>query len=189
MKDKAVIGQDAYFHTDQKAMSYLDIVLCIPLIWGLYKGFTKGLIIQVASLLALILGIYGAIMFSNLTQELLTSNFRIENKYVPITSFAVTFIGIVIGVHFLGKMIEKMINMIALGIFNKLLGAVFGLLKMALLLSALVFVFEVVDQQLALVPQKTKNESVLYGPMNQLIPAISPGAKKILEGNAVQMPI
>lgn len=164
-------------------MNYLDIILCIPLVWGLYKGFTKGLIIQVASLLALALGIYGAVMFSTLTQELLSSNFQIDNKYVPITAFAITFIGIVIGVHFLGKMIERMINMIALGIFNKLLGAVFGLLKMALLLSALVFVFEVVDQQLALVPKKIKKESVLYGPMSELIPTIAPSAKKMLQIN------
>ncbi len=88
-------------------MGYLDIILCIPLIWGLYTGFTKGVIIQMASLLALILGVYGAIVFSNLTQGILTSNFQIDNKYIPIISFATTFIAIVIAVHFLGKVLEK----------------------------------------------------------------------------------
>ena len=167
-------------------MGYLDIILCILLIWGLYNGYTKGLIIQMASLLALILGVYGAIMFSNLTQGILTSNFQIDNKYIPIISFATTFIAIVIAVHFLGKVLEKSINMIALGLFNKLLGAVFGLLKVALLLSALIFVFEGLDKQFSLIPQDAKSKSVLYRPMSKLIPAIVPDARKIMNMRLVE---
>ena len=167
-------------------MGYLDIILCIPLIWGLYNGYTKGLIIQTASLLALILGAYGAIVFSNLTQDILASNFEIDNKYIPIISFATTFIAIVIAVHFLGKVLEKSINMIALGLFNKLLGAVFGVLKVALLLSALIFVFEGLDKQFSLIPQDAKSKSVLYRPMSKLIPAIVPDARKIMNMRLVE---
>ncbi len=139
-----------------------------------------------ASLLALILGVYGAIVFSNLTQGILTSNFQIDNKYIPIISFATTFIAIVIAVHFLGKVLEKSINMIALGLFNKLLGAVFGLLKVALLLSALIFVFEGLDKQFSLIPQDAKSKSVLYRPMSKLIPAIVPDARKIMNMRLVE---
>ena len=167
-------------------MGYLDIILCILLIWGLYNGYTKGLIIQMASLLALILGVYGAIVFSNLTQGILTSNFQIDNKYIPIISFATTLIAIVIAVHFLGKVLEKSINMIALGLFNKLLGAVFGVLKVALLLSALIFVFEGLDKQFSLIPQDAKSKSVLYRPMSKLIPAIVPDARKIMNMRLVE---
>ena len=143
-------------------------------------------IIFLASLLALILGVYGAIVFSNLTQGILTSNFQIDNKYIPIISFATTFIAIVIAVHFLGKVLEKSINMIALGLFNKLLGAVFGLLKVALLLSALIFVFEGLDKQFSLIPQDAKSKSVLYRPMSKLIPAIVPDARKIMNMRLVE---
>jgi len=167
-------------------MGYLDIILCILLIWGLYNGYTKGLIIQMSSLLALILGVYGAIVFSNLTQGILTSNFQIDNKYIPIISFATTLIAIVIAVHFLGKVLEKSINMIALGLFNKLLGAVFGVLKVALLLSALIFVFEGLDKQFSLIPQDAKSKSVLYRPMSKLIPAIVPDARKIMNMRLVE---
>ena len=161
-------------------MSYLDIILSILLIWGLYKGFTKGLIIQVASLVALVLGVYGAVMFSNLAQDILTANFQIDNKYIPVIAFAITFIAIVIAVHFLGKMLEKVVKMIALGFFNKLFGAVFGFLKVALLLSVLIFVLDIIDAQFSLIPKKEKSKSVLYGPMSELIPTIAPDAKKML---------
>ena len=161
-------------------MSYIDIVLCIPLIWGLFKGFSKGLIIQVASLLALVLGVYGAIMFSNVAQEILTSNFQIDNKYAPITAFAGTFILILIATHFLGKALEKIVDMVALGFFNKLLGAVFGFLKVALLLAVALFVLEVIETQFSVIPEKEKSKSILYGPMSKIIPTIAPDAKKIL---------
>lgn len=163
-------------------MGYLDIILCIPLLWGLYKGYTKGLIIQVASLVALIFGVYGSIVFSNLTQDILTSNFQIDNKYIPMIAFAVTFLVIIIAVHVMGKILEKMVNMIALGLFNKLLGAGFGLLKAALILSALIFVFEVIDKKFSLLPSGEKAKSFLYTPMSELIPTIAPAAQRIIDG-------
>jgi len=162
-------------------MGYLDIILCIPLIWGLFTGFIKGLIVQVASILALVLGIYGAIMFSNFAQDFLLANFQIDHQYLAITAFAMTFIGIVVGVYFLGKAVQKLIDIMALGFFNKLLGAVFGLIKFMLVLSALLFVFDVIDAQFSLVDQKDKDKSVLYGPLSELIPTIAPDAKKMVQ--------
>ena len=162
-------------------MAYLDIILCIPLIWGLFTGFMKGLIVQVASILALVLGIYGAIIFSNFAQDFLLANFQIDHKYLGITAFAMTFIAFVVGVYFLGKAVQKLIDMMALGLVNKLLGAAFGLIKFALVLSALLFVFDVIDRQISLIEQKDKDKSVLYGPLSKLIPRIAPDAKKMVE--------
>ena len=181
----ALIRQDVYFSPDKSTMGYLDIILCIPLLWGLYKGYTKGLIIQLASLTALVLGVYGSIVLSNMTQDILTSNFQIDNKYVPIIAFTATFLAIIIAVHFLGKILEKMINIIALGLFNKLLGAGLGLLKVALVLSALIFVFEGIDKKFSLLPSEEKAKSFLYIPMSELIPTIAPAAERIMEGEQV----
>ena len=58
-------------------MNWLDIVLAIPLLWFLYRGFRNGLIIELASLAALILGIYAALHFSFYVQEYLEKNFEI----------------------------------------------------------------------------------------------------------------
>ena len=51
--------------------NYLDILIAIPLLWGAYKGYTKGLIIEAASLAALVIGVYGAYRFSDLTSGFL----------------------------------------------------------------------------------------------------------------------
>ena len=48
-------------------MNYFDYLLLLPLVYGLYRGFTKGLIIELASLVALIAGVYGAMYLSSFT--------------------------------------------------------------------------------------------------------------------------
>ena len=45
-------------------MGILDIVLGLLLIYGLYKGLKNGLFVEIASIIALIAGLYGAIHFS-----------------------------------------------------------------------------------------------------------------------------
>ncbi len=52
-------------------MNWLDIVLAIPLLWFTYKGFRNGLIIELASLAALILGIFIALHFSFYAEDYL----------------------------------------------------------------------------------------------------------------------
>ena len=64
-------------------MNYLDIILSIPLLWGLYKGITRGIIKELASLLALVLGTYGAIHFSEQIQPTLQANTSIDESYLP----------------------------------------------------------------------------------------------------------
>ena len=46
-------------------MNYLDIIIAVPLLYGLIKGFSNGLVKEVTSLLALFIGVYVAINFSS----------------------------------------------------------------------------------------------------------------------------
>ena len=110
-------------------MNILDIILVIPMIWLAYRGFTKGLVIELTSLVALILGIWIALHFSYFSSDFLTEHFEINQKYLHIVAFIITFIVIIILVYLVGKLVERLINLIALGFINKLAGAVFGVLK------------------------------------------------------------
>ena len=76
-------------------MNYFDIIIIIPLLWGAFKGFKKGLIIELASLIALFLGVWGAIKFSSVVGNYLDQTFTVSEKFLPLVSFAVTFILIV----------------------------------------------------------------------------------------------
>ncbi|MFT6716679.1 MAG: membrane protein required for colicin V production [Saprospiraceae bacterium] len=110
----------------------VDIIVIISLIYSMYHGFTKGLIISLASLAGLVLGVWGAVKFSGFTGQLLSDKFDI---HIPILSFALTFIAILFGIYFLGKLVEKVVNILSLGFLNKAGGALFNGVKMMLILT------------------------------------------------------
>lgn len=163
-------------------MNYLDIILTIPLLWGLYKGVSKGIIKELASLVALIVGIYGAVHFADGIQPYLKSELSIESSFLPIVSFAITFIGIVLVVRFVGFIVDKIIKLVALGLVSRLLGGVFGVLKTAFIISALLLVFNTFDYHLNLIPLEQKSSSVLYKPISNMIPSIAPN---VSDGNSL----
>ncbi|MCF8309396.1 MAG: CvpA family protein [Bacteroidales bacterium] len=155
-------------------MNILDIIIGIPVLWLAYRGFTKGFVIEVTTLIALLLGIYAAINFSSVTAAFLNDFFSLEENYMTILSFAVTFIAVVIAVVLIGRLLEKFINMIALGFLDKLAGGVFGILKAAFIISVIFLVINSFDPNENLISPKMKENSVFYEPVQSLVPTILP---------------
>lgn len=157
-------------------MSTIDIVIIVPILWAAYRGFKKGLIIEVTSLIALGLGVWGAIHFSDYIAEIITG--KVEDKYIPLASFTVTFVLIVAGVFVLGKVLEKFINLIQLKLVNKAAGAGFGAIKILLIISVLLVIINSYDEQLKLIPEDLKEESTLYKPLSELSKIVIPSLKE-----------
>ena len=100
-------------------MAIIDIIIGTLLLFGLIGGFSKGLFVEVASLVALVVGVYGAIHFSNFAAEFLENKFDLEQKYINSIAFAITFVIIVIAIALAGKALTKLANFAALGLLNK----------------------------------------------------------------------
>jgi membrane protein required for colicin V production len=148
--------------------------LIVPVAWLAYKGFKKGLVIEIFSLLALLAGIYGGIHFSDFTTHVLTDDFKFTSEYMPVISFAVTFILIVVLVYYVGKLLEKVIKMMALGIVNKISGSLFGILKALLILSLLLVLVDAIDHRASFLPREQVNNSLMYKPIKGLCAQIFP---------------
>ncbi len=149
-------------------MGILDIVLGLLLIYGLYKGLKNGLFVEIASIIALIAGLYGAIHFSYIAGDYLSKNMEWNERYINIASFIITFIVIVIVVQLAGKFLTKIADFAMLGLLNKLAGAIFGALKVAVILGALLVFFERANSSVNLVKSETLEESVLYEPIKEI---------------------
>ncbi len=149
-------------------MDFLDIVLGLLLAWGFYRGFINGLFVELASLIALIAGIYGAIHFSYFAGDYLSKNMDWDARYISLTSFLITFIIIVVVVHFAGKFLTKIANFAMLGFLNKIAGAVFGTLKIAIILGALLIFFDRINNSVNMIDQTTKEQSILYRPIKNI---------------------
>ena len=156
-------------------METLDIILLLPLVWGAYRGFRNGFTIELFTLAALILGIWGAIHFSDWVAEYLVQNIDIERKYLPMTSFAITFLGIVIAINLLAKLLTTLLKAVALNGINRLVGLAFGVLKWSFLLSVLLFLWRPVQEGSWNWPSRADREaSLLYEPMANLAPTFFP---------------
>ena len=155
-------------------MSIIDIVLGALLLFGLIRGAMKGLFVEIASLLALVLGVWGEIHFSYFASGFLESKVDWNEKTINIVAFAITFVIIVLAISLAGKALTKLADFAALGILNKLLGGVFGVLKIGLILSVLLIVFTKLNSTLPLMEPDDIEESVLYKPVKSLAPMIFP---------------
>lgn len=155
-------------------MNIIDIILTALLIFAFAKGFMKGFFVEVASLLALILGIYGAIHFSYLVADILNDYVSWQENYISLTSFAITFIIIVILITMSGKALTKIADFAALGLINKVLGGVFSLLKSLIILSVLLLFFHKINNTIALVDKEKLENSILYTPVKEIVPMIFP---------------
>lgn len=162
-------------------MGVFDIILAGLLLFGLVRGFMKGLFVEIASILALVAGIYGAVHFSNFAAEFLQSRFDWNEKTINITAFAITFVVIVLAIGLAGKALTKIADFAALGILNKLLGGVFGALKIGLILSVILIVFDRMNKTIPFVDKAELEDSVLYKPVKSLAPMIFPSIIKAEE--------
>jgi membrane protein required for colicin V production len=156
------------------SVNYFDFIIAIFLLWSAYRGITKGFLIMVASLAALIFGVWGAIRFSHLTAALLISYFGVQTKYLGLISFALTFVVIVILVHLLSRAMDKLVKAVALGIVNRLAGLLFGMFKTAFLISIFLVIINGINSRIPFIPDEHKENSLLYQPLSRLAPAIFP---------------
>lgn len=153
-------------------MNTFDIIIAALLLFGFIRGLMKGLFVELASLISLIAGVYGAIHFSYFVGDFLKDSVDWEEQYISIVAFAITFIAIVIVISLLGKLFTKMADFAALGVLNKILGGVFGILKFGLILSIILIIFDKLNTTIPFVSEENTESSILYEPVKELAPLL-----------------
>jgi len=155
-------------------MNVVDLVLALILLYGVVRGFFRGFFAELASLVAFIAGIYGAVYFSHVLSDFLAERVTWNIQFVQLIAFAITFFIIVFIISLAGKFLTTAANFAMLGIINKLLGAVFGLIKVAFIISVIIMFFGATNEDVNLVEEETLEESKLFDPIKVIAPAIIP---------------
>ena len=156
---------------------YLDLIIAVLILWGMLRGFKRGLIIELCTLMALVLGVYGAATFGSMGSSYLQQEFNTDHRLSLVLAFAILFVIIVVAVFIFGKILEGLIKMVALGLVNKIFGTLFGGLKFALILSGLFFVIEGFELTASLIPEEWKSGSYFYEPVSTLATELYPVLK------------
>lgn len=162
-------------------MLILDIIIACCLGYALYKGFKQGLIISIVSLFSLLLGIFIALKFSFLFRNLILEKTQWNANLVSISAFVFTFLLVLIGIQFLGKILTKVIKTVALGGLNRILGAIFSVLKMILIISVVLNLFQKVNYNHFLVSEEKLKTSIFYLPIEESAQVIFPLMKEWYE--------
>jgi membrane protein required for colicin V production len=153
-------------------MNFFDVLILGFVALFIINGFRKGFIISLATLAALILGIYLAVHFSNYVQVLLQNNFHPSKTWLPILSFLITFLVVVFLVLMVARVMEKIVDVVGMGVFNKLAGALLGLVKGVFLASIILFILFSMDKKQKWITAEDRRGSYSMNAVENVFPKI-----------------
>ncbi|MBO6073787.1 MAG: CvpA family protein [Paludibacteraceae bacterium] len=143
-------------------MSYLDIIIAIPIIFGIILGVMRGLIKEVLAIVGIILGIVVARIYAGDAAAWLqqVSTWDI-NLLKPIAAFFI-FIAVAIVCNLLARLLTKLFKLISLSWVNRLVGGLFGAAKWILIVAVIITCIDMLDGVLHFIQPELKQSSVLY---------------------------
>lgn len=136
----------------------IDIIFIIILLMAFIHGYKKGIIHSIVSLIILVIGIIAAVRLSEIAAVYLDRWFDVASRYLPLISFIVVFIGIILLFRLLEKVLEGFFKMLKLNFINQLIGAMVWCVIWIMLYSTLLFYIN----NMGLISEAKKNESVTY---------------------------
>lgn len=163
------------------AMNVIDIILGILLLLGFIRGFQKGFIIELAGIVALLAGIFGGLEYGYIAETYLNKWTDWSSSNIEIASFFMVFLGIVVLVSILAKILTTIVHSIALGLINRIFGALFGVIKTGLFIFILLLIFDYINGEGRLISQTKLENSVVVGTIRELSSTLLPSLEEFLD--------
>jgi len=114
------------------ALNTLDWILLALLAWAAVQGFLRGLVRELAALVAWVLGVWAGLRFSHRA-----ANWLELGPEQEAAGFLVVLLLVLVAVFLLGRLLTRLVDATALSVPNKVLGLVFGVVRKAFVLSVL----------------------------------------------------
>ncbi len=112
----------------------IDIITVVIVGLAIFKGYSKGLIVAIFSLLGFIVGLAAAVKLSAVVAGWLEANSGMSKQIIPSLAFGIVFFVTVFLVRMGAKLVERSVSFVMLGWVNKLGGiAAFVILYLAIL--------------------------------------------------------
>lgn len=124
-------------------MNILDIILIILFVFGAYRGFKKGLILELITIIAFVLAIMGGFKLLHIGMDYISKVWDGFGSFLPFVAFLVIFVLIIILVNTIGSILKKIIDWTPLGVVDNVAGALLGILKWAFGISIVFWVLSI----------------------------------------------
>ena len=139
-------------------MNGWDITLLIILLLGAYRGYTKGILLEVITILAFVVAVIGALQLMSWGVVVLSDTLQTEGAWLSLLAFVLLFVGILTGVSIAGKMLKSVVHLTPIGYLDGILGGAVGAIKWAFGISIIMILLEYVHIELP-----NTEDSELYG--------------------------
>lgn len=146
----------------------IDILFGILLLLAIVKGWRRGLVIAVFSVIALVVGLAAAMKLSTVVAAWLKDSTSISVQWLPFLSFAIVLIGVILLIRWGANLIEASLEVTLMGWVNRLGGMVLYVLLYTLAFSVVLFY----ATQLKLLNEDTIVQSVTYSKIQPLGPMV-----------------
>ncbi len=156
----------------------IDIIFAILIAIAIFKGYRKGLIIAIFSIVAFIVGLAAALKLSATVAAYLQNSVSISGKWLPFLSFAMVFGVVAVLVSLGGKLIEKTFEMALLGWANR----IGGILLFVILYTIIFSIFLFYAEKIHLFEEATIQSSKVF-------PFIKPWGPKVINAFGTILPI
>ncbi len=146
----------------------LDIILLLPIVYGLIRGVFRGLVGELTAIVAVIAGIICAKIFAPELATYILNVFTWNIQVCNLIAYLVIFLVVTCTLHLVSKLLARLLSAISLGWLNRLAGGLFGGLKWALIVSILLNCFNLLDNRFHILQPNVKKASVAYEPLEKL---------------------
>ena len=85
----------------------LDLIFALIIILAIFKGYQQGLVVGLFSLVAVIIGLAAAMKLSTVVAGYIGRAVKVSDEWLPVISFAVVFLVVVLLIRLGAKAIEK----------------------------------------------------------------------------------
>lgn len=144
----------------------LDILAVVAVGFGFYRGFTKGLIVTLFSMVAWLIGLVAALRLTAAGSSAMRDALDSTSPWIPIVTFVMIFLAVVVLVILFAKLVDKIITVAQLGLWNKIAG---GLVEGALFLLIVSIVYWMLQNGGVITPE-TRADSKLYAVVSPVAP-------------------
>ena len=146
-------------------MNWLDIVIGIPLIFAIIKGYRSGLVMQIAILIGVIVSVVFAGKLSEFVAPYFPEAIGIPAHLIPSISYIIAFSLIIFAFILSAKTIESLFKIVQLNFVNRMFGALFSMMAWLIGMSIILVLIVNLDQKKTLLKETTRNSSYLFEPM------------------------
>jgi membrane protein required for colicin V production len=143
-------------------MSWLDIIILLPLLIGLVRGLMRGLFAELTAILAVIFGLIGTKLWGTTFTIWLIKQFAWQEAICSVVAYVLLFLGITIVLHLIAMLISKLFKAVHLDWLNRLGGGAFGVAKWAVIVLMLVLCLHRLDDQFHFFKEDLKQQSTIY---------------------------